>query len=162
MIPLLVALIGLLPVADHAFYVSVVEVRHIGDVPSATVTVKVFSDDLQTALRNRFGSADPAVENLCLTEHARIMTYFAEHLHVSVNDSTLVLRNTSCGFEGDAHQLQFAVTCPGRWEYLEISADFFMEVYPTQTQMVHVNEHGDNYTLRLTRSKPVKSLEFRQ
>ncbi|MDX1476513.1 MAG: DUF6702 family protein [Saprospiraceae bacterium] len=161
MILLLLLLMGFLPPGDHAFYVSVIEVRHIDQVPSATITVKVFSDDLQTALRQARGDVDPALANLCLTEADAIRSYFAEHLQVKINDQLLSLTHTSCGFEGDAHQIQFTAGCPEQWSHLEIHADYFMEVYPTQMQMVHINEHGENYTLRLSKSRPLKQVTFR-
>ena len=146
---------------DHAIYIGVIEIQHIAEIPSATVRVKVFSDDLHSAVRNKVGAEiDPVVEMLCLTGTEQVLAYFQEHLTLSVNGNELALENTACSFEGDAHWLDFTVQCPTNWESISIEADFFMEIYPTQTQMIHMNENGKNYTLRLTKSRVVKSIAF--
>ena len=140
--------------ASHAFYLSVIEIRHEAGVDSVEVKVKVFTDDLYTALLNEDSGLQHSGLSDFYTEHkSAVEKYFMRHLQLAVNEMPLDLQIAQVAEEADALWISISATTPARWRKLVIEADYFMEVYPTQSQMVHIRESDTPYTLRLVKNR---------
>lgn len=150
------------PAPEHAIYISVIEVRHLAGANTATMQVKMFTDDLHIAVSNALGDSFRTEMYAMCDALPQVTVYLRDHLKVHINSEAVALETPTCTLEGEAHHLEFILSCPAYWETMDIAADLFMEIYPTQAQMVHVNDNGDNYTLRLTKRKPSKSITFRR
>lgn len=147
--------------ADHAFYISVIEINHGAHSKEAELTVKVFQDDMQDALRNASQSKE-AKEALrfCSDYEEELSNYFEAHMSLYLNDDPTLLRFNACEAVGDVYQLNFTVDCPEEWDELTITADFLMELFPTQSQMVHITHNGDTVTARLTAKHKSHTVSF--
>ena len=149
--------------SEHAFYVSVVEVKHVAHTTEAELTIKVFSDDMQDALRNA-SESDSVLElqEICNAHQEDVNTYFGSHISVHVNDSLGFMELTECEEVGDTYRFRFTMDCPAKWNEIKIYADFLMELFPTQSQMIYVT-HGDHTaTLRLTANRKSQTISFTQ
>jgi uncharacterized protein DUF6702 len=146
---------------EHAFYISVIEIMHTSQSSEATLTVKVFSDDLRDALRTTLESEEALAEHLLCSDHTEtISNYFTEHMSLHLNGNPTPLGFTTCEENGDTYQLVFAADCPREWTELEIRADFLMELFPTQSQMVHITHEGNTFTTRITAKRKSQTITF--
>ena len=158
LIALILAFFVYVSPTPHAFYVSVIEIDVRDE--STEVRVKVFSDDLQAALRNAFGeTAIGEMDQLCADHLQDIGNYFETHLRLEMNDQLLRLEAAKCEQLTDAHWLTFEAASSATAQ-LSIQADFFMELFPTQTQMVHIANGDQRRTLRLTKKEMRKEVSF--
>ena len=141
----------------HAFYVSVVRIHHPSPEEPASVEITVFSDDLQSAMKNfTGGSSMIPIGSICNTEST--MAYFSQHLDIRVNDKPSFIEFTSCEEVGETHKIIGTFACDPSWNSFQIKADHLMEIFPTQTQMIYVHLEEDKFTLRLTAQEPDKTI----
>ena len=126
-------LLGTPLVDDHAVYISVVEIRE------GRLQVKVFSDDLQNAIRNydsNFRSVSD--EQFCFENRASIENYFGSTLRITINDEQVAFSYASATKEGDSYRLSFDMPDMGIWTSIEVDDRHFMELFPSQTNIVKI------------------------
>ena len=142
----------------HALYLSVTEIEFCSSKTSS-LRVKVFSDDLQSALRNfskKYQQGD--LQHFFERNQLLAEAYFQQHLKLSVNNQPVTIRLESYSIENDAHFVTFRFKCPESIVKLNMKADFLMELFPTQTNIVKVLYGGDTSYLKFTSSSTSKSL----
>lgn len=148
-------------VSEHAFYISVIEIHHSPASKDAELTIKVFTDDMQDAIRNALQMKESVEQsNFCETYEHDISTYFRKHISISLNQIPTPIHFVSCEEIGDTYQFRFQMQCPEMWNELFISADFLMELFPTQSQMLHITESEKRVTARLTVRNKSQTLTF--
>lgn len=147
--------------ADHAIYIGVIQVLHDASAASAEVNVKVFTDDMQNALRNAFKNYEVIPEErICARQQELLAAYFAEHLTFDVNGTGVEMNLKSCTKENDVYWLTFDISCPPQWSKLRVEADFFMELFPTQSNMVSLHHGGERRFFRLTKGAAEQEIVF--
>lgn len=149
------------PEVDHALYIAVIQLEHSPSQTVATITVKVFTDDLQSALRNANRQYVPVkAEQLCGASRQSIQQYFKDHLVLLINQKKYPLTLSSCEHENDVFLLRFDLKCPDKWKTVKVSADFLMELFPDQSNMVSIFNGEEKRFFRLTRQQPVQESIF--
>ena len=142
---------------DHAIYLSFTEI----DVEAQTIRIKVFSDDLENVLRNFDSSFNPRGTTDFLNGNEQILEhYFKKKLLITIDNQSQVLTYASATVENDAHFLRFEFPNHPTIDKIKIKADFFMELFPSQSNVVQVNKGQEKRYLRLTLDKPSDSLAF--
>lgn len=159
---------------DHAIYLSTLTLSD--EIPGATpgtpiLTVRVFSDDLRDAIRNAFPDQQSvSEETLCAQHRDQVNAYFSKHLilktetrqatqstHSSLSASSeemqISLILTEMSRESDVITVSWFASLPKGCKTLTIKADYLMELFPTQTQMVTVKLNGSQQMLRLVHGK---------
>ncbi|NJN42347.1 MAG: hypothetical protein HC811_09120 [Flammeovirgaceae bacterium] len=123
--------------------------------------VKVFTDDLEDALRNMhaqpFSLPD---EKACMAQKTYLEKYFATHLKIKINKKELSYQLTGCEKFDDAVWLSFEGSSPQSWKEISITADFLVELFPTQTNVINLSVNGKKRFLRLTHKQPTGQLIF--
>ncbi len=137
------------PVAsDHAVYISVVEITE------ERVQVKVFTDDLQNAIRNYDSNYRQVSDGqFCSENRLLIQRYFQSHLTIKINGQPIVLRYTSASKEGDSYWVSFDMPQMGIWQSIEVTDKHFMELFPTQANIIKIMA-GKQRFCKLTVNKP--------
>ncbi len=146
----------------HAFYLSTVQITHQPPETMANIEVKVFKDDFVDILRNAFADFDPTGW-VALCEHTQdqITTYFRDHFRASINgEENWTLQLTDCQEEREIYWLTFSVACPGNWEKVNLTADYFMELFPSQSNIVSVKHGEQKRFLRFTRKQKTDKIRF--
>lgn len=138
----------------HAIYIGVVQVDHQSLGETAAVNIKVFSNDLQDALRNassryRVGP----VESCCERNRDLIAAYFSDHFTCRINGRRLSLTLEECRSENDVHWLTFRMSCPEDWKEVSFTADFFMELFPTQSNVISLLHGNERRLFRATKGE---------
>ena len=153
-------LCGMPPAPDeagslHAIYLGVVQIDHRARGVDAEVQIKVFTDDLQSALRNAFPDYRIVSEEDCCDQNGRLIAaYFDRHFTCSVNGRALKLQMLSCRKVNDVFALSFSMPCPAGWKTLRLEADFLMELFPAQSNVVSVLHGEDTRFFRATKKSP--------
>lgn len=117
---------------DHAVYISVLE------IDNQQMRVKVFSDDLADAIRN---------------DSSSIEAYFQKKIKLKINEQPIDFTLHEVSVEGDSHWITFNLYGPATWQTFALEADYFMELFGDQTNVVKVTGEKPQF-FRLTKSNP--------
>lgn len=143
----------------HALYIGVIDVQFVASDSDVQITLKLFSDDLEDAIINATGNrVSVQSESHCGLFKAALMDYFEDHLQIRINNQSQAFHWKSCKIVGDTHLLLFTVPHDTPWKIVQVQADFFMELFPTQANILKVNYAGEQYFGKLQRNK--KSIQF--
>lgn len=147
--------------SNHAVYIAVVEIKHIPPATRAEIVIKVFTNDLEDALYNAFNThAKLQSEDNCTAHGLLFEKYFSSHFSCAINEQERKIRFTSCEKNEDSLWLRFDITCPEKWKNLNISADFLMELFPTQSIVISVFHGNEKNYFRLTNSAKSRLIRF--
>jgi len=142
--------------ADHALYIGVVKINCTEK--SNEVFVQVFKDDLQDAIRQH-EPAFKAAEDLlfCEQNQEAISHYFNLHLQCHFDDQPAPLRWQKASLVNDSYLFHFQIQTPEQWQKIAVTADFFMELFPSQSNVIQVKKGEVQRYGRTTIRKPVFS-----
>lgn len=141
--------------ANHAIYLSVVEIEQ------GTISIKVFSDDLQDAVRNDSDDYAAAEFNDFIEKNKELINdYFNKSFKLSINNRNANLQLVATKRENDAHFLYFTFESDSDWKQLNIKGDFFAELFPDQSNIISIQKEEEKYFARLTKSNPIYSVTF--
>lgn len=142
-------------IPPHALYISVVEITHSTASKKALISVKVFSDDLQDALKNHSETYIPGpLDQFAKMNRPLIEKYFNKYFQCSINKETTGLTLKKIEVENDAHFIYFEVVSPAIWDEIIIEAPFFMELFPSQSNIITIKNGENTSYLRLTKASP--------
>ncbi len=118
--------------ADHSIYISVLE------VDKQQMTVKVFIDNLEDAVKN---------------DSNTIEGYFQKKIRLKINEQAIGFNLQEVSEEGDSYWITFKLDGPINWQSFYLEADYFMELFPEQTNVVKVKVEKPHY-FRLNKPNP--------
>ena len=140
---------------EHALYLGTIQLKYEEHSDVAHLELKVFSDDLQSAIRNAYETFKPGpLDDLFTQNQPLIESYFSEHLQLEINGTPQVLQLIHNEQLNDAHLVKFEFKTPSIWKQLDLTADFFMELFPTQTNVVSVSYLQQKQFARLSKRQP--------
>ncbi len=152
--------LSFLDTPSHALYLGLVEISHEQGNIASDLQVKVFYDDLQSGIRaaypDKFQPANP--ELWAGKNKSLVQAYFQKHLSLWVNRQPVTFQLRSVSWQQDTYFLHFQLDCPPKWGVLQVKADFLMELFPDQTNVVQAANGAQKRFGRTTASNP--SLEF--
>lgn len=144
----------------HAIYLSTLEVSTSG------LTVKVFQDDLQDAVRNHCEMSETKCElnesfSNINTHKAAILSYFKRTLSLEINAEKKELSLIKILEQGDSYWIYFSFSEQAEpWKYVTVSAGYFMELFPKQVNVVKVSHQGASTFCKQTLSDTSCTLQF--
>ncbi len=151
----------------HAIYISVIDIQHEASKDHASLVIKVFTNDFEDALYNHSDQPDRPGKRLqiskadvCDSNKEIIDSYFEKHLKIHVNGTPMAYRFESCEINDDSIWLSFSMKCMTDWNDFSIRADYLMELFPTQTNVVNLSERGEKRFLKLTIDKKEGRVDF--
>lgn len=146
---------------SHAIYISVVEIEHKDLDNNAKIMIKIFTDDFKDAILNAFEKQiDFSDEKSCSDNKSVIEGYFNKHFKAAINGKHLSISLTSCELNGDSVWLYFDMNCPTYWKEISVTADFLMELFPKQSNIVSIYHGNDKRFLRLTINSITQKVTF--
>lgn len=146
---------------EHAIYISVIEITNSNEF-SGRVMVKVFKDDLQDAIYND-QEVQLAITNVAIdsSSYRFVDDYFNKHLSIIINDNEPVPLAVSATEINDMSVwLSFRIKSPKKWMNVEVKANYLMELFPTQSNIVNIRAENDYKLMRLTKRKPSDKVSF--
>jgi hypothetical protein len=139
---------------SHAIYVSVLEVEQ------ESIMVKVFANDLEDAIFNQSRQRPDLLSGNCSQSKDLISNYFKNHLKIKINGEEQGYSYLSCEINDISLWLTFEFTSPPTWSEVEITADYLMELFPTQSNVVSISYHSEKRMFRLTKGATTEIINF--
>ena len=139
---------------DHAIYLSLVDV----DLNAQKITIKVFSDDLEDCLKN-FDPNYTLIKDSSRNQE-KLENYFQQRLLLAINGESVIFSFSGASVENDAHFLVFSFQYPKSISTVKVKADFFMELFPTQSNVINLKNGQEQLFLRLTKGKSEGQVDF--
>ena len=122
---------------DHAIYLSTLEINV--DQNEIEVVIKVFEDDLRDALRN-FHSRIMDTSAVLFPDY--VAQYFDIHLEIKNGEMLIEPYQNSVKLVGDSYQIKMSAQIVEPIMLLQIQADYFMELFPTQQNVLNLTFEG--------------------
>lgn len=146
---------------DHAIYLSVAEVEHKNSERKAIIKIKVFTNDIEDALMNTYHERISLGDaSICAKNKTKIEGYFLKHFKYAINGNIGMLTFERCETNGDATWLHFNIACPAQWHKISVTADYLMELFPTQSNVVSIQHGNEKRFININKSKTSDAVTF--
>jgi len=122
--------------------------------------VKVFADDLEDAIFNQAQQRPDLLNGSCKQSKILISNYFKKHLIFKIDGKEQDYVYLSCEVNDISLWLTFELNSPATWGEVEITADYLMELFPTQSNVVSITYQSDKRMFRLTNGSTSETLSF--
>lgn len=148
----------------HPMYISLALIDHNPKTNTLDITLKVFTDDLQDAIRKQSNRDDlfigyddelPAVDSL-------IHVYFNQELQFVPNEEASSREMLFIGkeIELDVTWCYFQLKDVNDITTLKSHCAIFTELFPSQTTIMHVKRKGKEKSMLFNRDKTDQSVQF--
>ncbi len=144
---------------NHAVYVSVLEIKQAPGA-GAELSIKVFTDDLEDAVFNQSARRIDLQNGDCSRYHEEVARYFREHLQLVINGKTMAYDYLSCEINDISVWFTFHLQAPDSWSAINVKADYLMELFPTQNNIVSITYHGHKRMFRLRKGATKAVVSF--
>jgi hypothetical protein len=126
------------------------------------IMMRVFIDDLETALRTKTGNAELDILSPKggLTADQLIRDYLPAHFSITLDGKPQKTNYLGHEREGDAFILYIEVSNVRKWKTIKVLHDAMTEVFDDQSNLINITVRGNVQSLRLTKDTPVNTLTF--
>lgn len=145
----------------HKFYVSVTEVEYNSDHQSLQIISRVFTDDMENLLKNRYN------ENLYLTEEEEhdavdryLSKYISQKLKIKIDGKPKNLLYLGKEYENDLLLLYIEVEDVKFITNVEVQNLILTDLFAEQKNVVHVEVRGKTKSLLLSRDNRAGLIKF--
>ena len=129
----------------HALYLSLQEIRY--QAPTLSVGFRIFSDDLEDALRAHTGRFVPVIDHWQEAEtQAAIMRYLQAKTTLSLDGQAVTLSLDHIEPQQDATWIACRLSLPAPPGLIEVNNRLLLEVFDTQKNLVRIY-HGQEMHL---------------
>ncbi|MTI38130.1 DUF6702 family protein [Fulvivirga lutimaris] len=144
----------------HAIYISVTEIElHHSEL--STVSIKIFSDDLKAAIQNFSGKSTTEPDATFIDQNKEaVSSYINKYFQLSLNNKKVTLEYIDHTLEGDAYFINFGFRMNAPISPLSIKAEYLMELFPTQQNVVKINFENEQRFLKFDSSTDTQSVNF--
>lgn len=144
----------------HAVYVSVLEIKQKTGSEKGVINVKLFSNDLEDAIFNRSTQRIELTETNCEHYKTLVDDYINDHLEFKINGIVQSYHYESCEINDMSIWLNFSFSYSKSWQEMEVKADYLMELFPTQANIVSILYHEQKSMFRLIKGDDSEVIEF--
>jgi hypothetical protein len=145
----------------HPLHVSVTEIEMDHKEKRLEIMMRVFMDDLEITLREKYKAPDLDVLNpKGRTVDQMMEEYLKAHFKIALDSKAQVIKYLGHEQEGDAFIFYIEVEKVKKWKTIQIQNDIIMEMYDDQSNIVHVTSNETVRSLRLTTNRKVDQLTF--
>lgn len=157
-------------VSSHALYLSTSKMVLDENQKEIEIQIKVFSDDLQTALIHHSNEKKiDAIADIGTKNLPQIKSYFQKHLKLNKINSNLKWAMNLEEISADYQESIYLLTAIYKDHsdetknalVFEIQADYLMEIFPTQSNVIHLSYKEQDFFLRLKKNKSMEEVVLR-
>ena len=157
---ILLSITNIYHIENHAIYVSVVEIEKRETLDDTVLRFKIFADDLEDAIHNHSGTRVDLLKGDCKNAQNLIENYLDDHFKVIINNKSITRKFQGCELNDISLWLEFAMETPTEWKEVKLSADYLMELFPTQNNVVSISYNDSKRLFRLTNNKTSETVRF--
>ncbi len=141
--------------AFHDFHVSVCEVYHNPDSNSLEISMKIFTDDLELAIRQysdgEFTLLDTEAKNV---DSDMLEKYLNQHFQILIDEKDTQLEFVGFEFDYDVILCYLEGKKVRKISTIEIKNEVITEVFADQINLTHFQYNGSMKSLKATREQP--------
>ncbi len=147
--------------AMHEYYVAVFKVEHIAVKKQLQVTARIFIDDLDAELSQKYNRQF----YLCTSKEIKetddyLKKYFAEKFQISINGKHKSLKFLGREAEDNTLICYFTTEAKGKVNSLTVKNSILFETQRDQQNIINAKIKSNKKSLLLTNSEPAGSLQF--
>lgn len=146
---------------NHPFYVSVTELHENTKEKILEVTCRIFTDDFEKELRNRFNTHVDLLNDADKTNMGKLInSYIKEHLKISIDGKPCALEYV--GFEKDEEAVDcyFQVNNVAVQKTVSVRNNILYDYKPEEINIVHVTVKGIRKSTQLVNPEEKAIFEF--
>ena len=146
---------------NHPFYVSVTELHENTKEKILEVTCRIFTDDFEKELRNKFNTHVDLLNDADKTNMGKLInSYIREHLKISVDGKLCTLEYI--GFEKDEEAVDcyFQVSDVVIQKSVSVTNNILYDYKREEINIVHVTAKGIRKSTQLVNPEEKASFEF--
>ena len=145
----------------HPLHVSVTEIEMDQKEKRLEIMMRVFMDDLEVTLREKYKKPDLDVLNpKGITLDQMMDEYLKLHFKITLDNKAQLIKYLGHEMEGDVFIFYIEVDKVKKWKTIQIQNSIITEVFNDQSNLVHVTSNETVRSLRLTHNHPVDLLTF--
>jgi hypothetical protein len=145
----------------HPLHVSVTDIVHDEKERELEIIMRIFTDDLETSIRNQQNSPDLDLLNPAQsTTDELVKDYVLQRFSVSLDNKKQALNFLGTEVEGDALLCYIQVRSVKKWRTIEVLNSIVTEIYEDQSNLVHVTVGEKVRSLRLMKNNPSGKITF--
>jgi hypothetical protein len=147
--------------ALHPIHVSVTEILYDEKEKELEMTVRVFSDDLETTLRKSLN--DPELDILSpkgKTVDQIMEDYFKTHFSIKLDNRVQANHYLGHEIDGEAFIFYIQISKVKKWKTIYVLNDILIDQFGDQSNLVHVTVVDNVKSLRLTKNARSGVLSF--
>lgn len=146
----------------HKYYVSLTEIEYVKEERSVQIITRIFIDDFENVLRNRFDEGltlDTEKENIETNYY--IEKYLKDKLKITINLKDFSFDFLGKEYEDDMILCYLEIQNIDRISSIKVENKLLYEMFPDQKNMVRFKIHSINKTILLIKEndKGVLNLE---
>lgn len=148
--------------AIHPLHVTVTEIEMDEKEKQLEITMRVFVDDLEQAMRNDLKQPDLDILKLTTgqTVDQMVSNYLKSHFKLSLDTKNQEIKYLGHEIDGDAFIFYLEVAHVKKWKTIRLLNNSMTETFDDQSNLVHVSVNGTIHSLRLTATAPVGTVTF--
>ena len=137
---------------EHKYYVSLTEIEYVKEEHSVQIITRIFIDDFESALRNRY-DADLTLQtkNENLETDYYMEKYLKDKLKISINDKFLAFNFLGKEYEDDMALCYLEIPNIESVSSIEIVNKILYDLFPEQKNIVRIKINTTNKSILLVK-----------
>ena len=142
---------------DHKYYVSVTDVEYVENQNSLQVISRLFIDDLETVLNERYEKKSKIDENY---SNENLIKYFSKKMLISVNNNFQKIDFVGFETKDDMIHCYFEIKDISEIKSIKISNNLLFDVFDNQQNITHINVKGKKKSFLFSKDNATGLLKF--
>ena len=146
----------------HPIHVSVSEVNYSEKDKALQITSRIFTDDLESAIRRKRGEPELDILNppTGLTTDQLILDYLKDHFKLSIDGKLQKMNLLGTEKEGFATICYLEIANVKKAKTIEVFNDTITEIHDDQSNLVHVTFKAPIKSARLMKNTPSEVFKY--
>jgi len=145
----------------HPFFVSVIEINHNAKEKSVEVSMRIFTDDFEGALKKfsntKIDLANPANKEAI---DKNIVSYVKQKMYVQINGKPALLEYVGYEIKKESVWVYFEIDNITTVKKVEVNCNLLYEYQEKQMNIFHVNANGKEKSYKLDNPSTIASFDF--
>lgn len=145
----------------HPFFVSVIEINHNSKEKSVEVSMRIFTDDFEGALKKfsntKIDLANPANKEAI---DKNIVSYVKQKMYVQINGKPALLEYVGYEIKKESVWVYFEIDNITTVKKVEVNCNLLYEYQEKQMNIFHVNANGKEKSYKLDNPSTIASFDF--
>jgi len=147
--------------AMHKYYISVTEVNYIEDKQSVQITSRIFIDDFENVLRQRYDDNIVLVDkNESIETNQYIERYLTDKLKIKINGKDMNLVFIGKEYDVDIMTCYFEIENVKKITSIEITDQVLLDMFDNQQNMIKTKIYSKLKSFLLNQNNKVAVLNF--